>query len=329
MKKWITWQGPFNDSGAYSTINRCITKELELKDWRISRNLHNDSYEIAPILVSCIYPPAPVQMRHRLNIVVSNWEFTGPRGVPASFIDAYNTYDLVVAKSEWTAQNYRTCGAKNVKNMLLGCDLSEFTSQGLMVRRTDYGIPEKAIFMLWVGGTDKRHGFDVAVDVLKRLPDNYWLLAKQSIHYPLASAQHERLVVVRQDFPSLAPLYRAADVLLHTARGVGASMPVFEALACGLPVVSTDLPPVREIAALHPRLAEAMRFTPGTWQSMGVHHLHPDCAPIWLEPDIDALVEQCHRLPAANIPDKVRRTLGWRRAANALERHITDAISSI
>lgn len=329
MRNWLTWQGPFSDSGAYATINRCITRELEQRDWRISRNLHNDEYELSPILVSCVYPPTPVQMRHKLNVCVSNWEFTGPRGVPASFIQAYNSYDLVVAKSAWTAENYKTCGAQNVKHMLLGADLTEFHHSQPQLRRMDYGIPNSAVLMVWVGGTDKRHGFDVAVEVLRRLPSNYWLLAKQSPHYPPQEAQHERLVIIRDDLPSLAPVYLAGDLLLHTARGVGASMPVFEALACGVPVVSTDLPPVREIAALHPRIGQSMCFTPGDWVPMGQHHLHHDCVPYWLEPDVDALVEQCRRLPACNISPKARRLLGWRRAAKTLEGHILDAITSL
>lgn len=325
MQKWVTWQGPFKDSGAYATINRNLTAVFRSRGWKVSENLHNADSELAPALVSCVYPPAPLQLRHDVNVCVSNWEFTGPRGVPASFIHTYNTYDVVVAKSAWTAANYRACGAQNVVHMLLGCNLPEFSLDGQTTDRSQYGIPEGAVFMLWVGGTDKRHAFDVAVRVLDGLPDNYWLLAKQSAHYPPQTVSHDRLVIVRDDLPSLAPLYRSADLLLHTARGVGSSMPVFEALACGLRVVSSDLPPVREIAALHPALADNVDFGTVELAYAGQHHLHHDCMPYWYEPDADTLIAACQNTrPRADVIE-ARETLSWERAAIELERHIVDA----
>jgi glycosyltransferase involved in cell wall biosynthesis len=139
--------------------------------------------------------------------------------------------------------------------------------------------------LLWVGGTDRRHGFDIALQVMDRLPDTYHLIAKQSAYYPEAATDHPQVTVIRDDLPSLAPLMRRCDMMLHTARGVGFSLPVLEALACGLPVVSTDLPPIREYAPPG-RVAFA---TAGQWVPMGRHHLHDDCLPVWWEPDVDDL----------------------------------------
>jgi glycosyltransferase involved in cell wall biosynthesis len=266
-----------------------------------------------------------------LNVCISNWEFTGPRGVPLSFVAAYNTYDIVIGKSAWTALNYRTCGTKNVKHMMLGCDLSEFYPSGDVIPRQEYGIQEDATLLLWVGGTDKRHGFDIAASVMDALPDDYWLVAKQSAHYPPQPIEHDRITIVRNDLPSLAPVYRMADVLLHTARGVGSSMPVFEALACGLQVVSSDLPPIREIASLHPVLANSISFGDVTLEYAGQHHLHHDCQPYWYEPDVPSLVTECARaakrskLGRSARFEEARQKLSWERAVDELERHIADA----
>jgi len=139
--------------------------------------------------------------------------------------------------------------------------------------------------LLWVGGTDRRHGFDVAAQVMNLLPADWHLVAKQSVHYPPDERPHARVHVLRADLPSLAPLYRAADVYLHSARGVGVSLPCLEAIACGLPVASTDLPPVHEYAG------DRVKFAGGTWRPMGAHHVHPDCRPEWLEPDVEALAQ--------------------------------------
>lgn len=326
MQKSITWQGPFEDSGAYATINRHLVAQFLKRGWNVQRNIHNIESHYTHTLITCAYPPPPVTMRHDLNICVSNWEFTGSRGVPLSFIRAYNTYDITVGKSAWTAENYRQCGARSVAHMMLGCDLKEFTPHGQITDRAEYGIPDDAVFMLWVGGTDRRHGFDIACRVLDELPERYWLLAKQSIHYPAAPARHERLVIVREDFPSLAPLYRSADLLLHTARGVGSSMPVFECLACGTQVVTTDLPPIREIGALHADLDAHIRFADAELAYMGEHHLHADCRPYWYEPNISALVKQCQMGPMGPISDAARSLIGWERAATQLERIVLNAL---
>lgn len=41
-------------------------------------------------------------------------------------------------------------------------------------------------------------------------------------------------------------LYAACDCLVHPFRGEGFALPVAEAMACGLPVVATAVPPVTE-----------------------------------------------------------------------------------
>jgi glycosyltransferase involved in cell wall biosynthesis len=49
------------------------------------------------------------------------------------------------------------------------------------------------------------------------------------------------------DTPQLAALYRRAAAVLVTSEREGFGLPVVEALACGTPVVATDLPVLREV----------------------------------------------------------------------------------
>jgi glycosyltransferase involved in cell wall biosynthesis len=46
----------------------------------------------------------------------------------------------------------------------------------------------------------------------------------------------------------LAAVYRSAALLLHTAEAEGFGLPVIEALACGCPVIASDIPVLREVA---------------------------------------------------------------------------------
>jgi glycosyltransferase involved in cell wall biosynthesis len=46
----------------------------------------------------------------------------------------------------------------------------------------------------------------------------------------------------------LAAVYRSATLLLHTAEAEGFGLPIIEALACGCPVVASEIPVLREVA---------------------------------------------------------------------------------
>ncbi|HZI13779.1 MAG TPA: glycosyltransferase [Myxococcus sp.] len=51
----------------------------------------------------------------------------------------------------------------------------------------------------------------------------------------------------RQERPTLAGLYRGASAVLVTSEAEGFGLPIIEALACGAPVVASDLPVLREV----------------------------------------------------------------------------------
>ena len=57
------------------------------------------------------------------------------------------------------------------------------------------------------------------------------------------------------DDDEVAALYRACDVLVHPYRGEGFAMPVLEAMACGLPVITTGGRAHRRVLSPGGRLA--------------------------------------------------------------------------
>jgi glycosyltransferase involved in cell wall biosynthesis len=279
-------------------------------------NVHNAGHDVTPLCVVHEYPLKPPNVRHAINIGLAVWEFAGARGVPLSFAKAFKEFDAIAAPSAWVCDQFRAVTDTPMHTIQWGIDPAEFAPTGSVYTP----LPDAETVLLWVGGTDRRHGFDVAIEVMDALPDSYHLLAKQSAHYPAHGVEHPQITVIRDDLPSLAPLYRACDLLLHTARGVGFSLPVLEALACGMPVVSTDLPPVREYAP-----DDRVAFGGGAWQAAGRHHVHPDCVPEWFEPDVEALAQAVlnAKRGAWNAPEWVNQWT-WDAAARRLSEVLLD-----
>jgi len=64
---------------------------------------------------------------------------------------------------------------------------------------------------------------------------------------PLLATRVRRLGAVATDDPILAALYNASEALVHLSHYEGWCAPPLEAMACGIPVVLSDLPSLREV----------------------------------------------------------------------------------
>lgn len=276
----ITYVGTIENSGAaYPIINRNITNNLFKMGHKVANNFHTLDNIITPLAIAHEYPPRPLNLKHAWNVCFTAWEFA--QGFPRRKIEAINTFDLLGVPSEWVNQELSPHLDIPVKTIRWGYDFEEYTRY----RNTKYPLEIDGIKILWIGGTDKRHGFDVALKVLDLLPENYFLIAKQGKNYPKDAATHPRLHLIYEDIPSLYPLYNACDLFLQSGRGVGFSLPTLEALVVGLPVVSTDLPPIHEFKYA------AINFShKGQWQET-MHHLYTDCYLVWFEPDVEDLAK--------------------------------------
>ncbi|MCB1054944.1 MAG: glycosyltransferase family 4 protein [Acidobacteria bacterium] len=115
----------------------------------------------------------------------------------------------------------------------------------------------------WIGRNDPVKRWPILVEALARA-----VLEQKAFEVrlvgeeldPLAAAvtalgivvhHHDRRVVAIEDCP---PLYRALDVLVVTSASEGQPMVVFEALACGVPVISTAVGWAPELARREPAL---------------------------------------------------------------------------
>lgn len=311
MAKALTWFGPFDGTGAYPTINCHLSAAMERRGWRVLRNQHNDGTRLTDVAVAHIYPPRAINLRHDLNIALTAWEFDGPRALPSSFVEPLQSYDRMCAPAQWTADKIAWNINRHVAVVPWGVDRDEFSPDGDVYALETNGLTP----VLWAGGTDARHGFDIAVKVIDEFPDCV-LIAKQSIHYPADEIDHPRVKIIRDDLPSLAPLYRACKVFLHSARAVGFALHVLEAIACGLPVAATPLGAIRDYADGHAAYSDG-----GQWMPFE-HHINSDCLPYWYEPDIYSLCNATYH--ALKMGKQELKGWTWDDAAAKLERVINE-----
>ena len=121
-------------------------------------------------------------------------------------------------------------------------------------------LPRNANSTVWllnVGSTMKRKRMDVLLRVLaavrRQIPSARLLRVGE--HLTGSQSQLARELGIDDaivQLPTLsrevlAATYRRAHLLLHTAEAEGFGLPVVEAMACGCPVVATDLPVLREV----------------------------------------------------------------------------------
>jgi glycosyltransferase involved in cell wall biosynthesis len=137
------------------------------------------------------------------------------------------------------------------------------------------GIADGIPLLLSVGSTIQRKRLDVLLRVFAKVrrefPEARLVrvggLTPEQMRLAKDLGVEQSITVLRfLDRAILAAVYRRAWLLLHTADAEGFGLPVIEALACGCPVVASDLPVLREAggtAAYYCAVAE-----PDVWSQM-------------------------------------------------------------
>ena len=343
-------EGPLFESSSYGRITRsftralrkhCPTLPIELRS-RMDA-LSNPSWD-ADLLPLCI--PSGRRPTHTLRsgwpvshrvpdhgkwILRFDWEFGPPplslAGLFSGPIGSPHAPDQIWVHSQYVKDNLLAAGIPTERLRLVphGIDPACFFPG-------QRSTPNTKTQFLFVGGFTKRKGLDLLLQAWKiafgpKDPVHLLLKASPTSAYgddpcaaqARAATQDPNLAEVTilsddLDDPLMANLYRQADILVHPYRGEGFGMPLLEAMACGLPVITTAGGASQDFVEELGSITISAQRTPC--------RIKEPCAgtPYWLEPQLEelvgALILAAQGLPilrseALEISQKVRATRNW------------------
>jgi len=107
--------------------------------------------------------------------------------------------------------------------------------------RKELGLPQDKKIIISVSSDLPRKNLSTIREVMKKLGDSYILVR-------VGTQLWNSITFNGIDDTTLNKLYNASDVLLFPSLYEGFGLPIIESFAAGLPVVTSDIPTIREVA---------------------------------------------------------------------------------
>ena len=159
-------------------------------------------------------------------------------------IAATKSADRLVAVSKFVADCVRRhcpVNSKPFEVIYNGIDTQRFRP----MKEVDRDRPLRVLF---VGNPTRRKGFHLLAGLAEQLPDGVELAFTSGLRDEQVKTAHKRLVSLgRVPYSEMHRIYQRADILLFPAYREGFGLCVAEAMASGLPVVSTNCSAIPEL----------------------------------------------------------------------------------
>jgi len=146
--------------------------------------------------------------------------------------------DRVIAVSDYTCQSYRKDYPESRSKIL---PIYNWLDEEVFRMERSIWNKGSGFILLFVGNNDKRKGFDLLPAILERLDDGFELWYTSGGRHKERAIQDVRARCLgRLSDTALVEAYNQADALLFPSRFEGFGYTVLEAMACGLPVITTN-----------------------------------------------------------------------------------------
>lgn len=155
----------------------------------------------------------------------------------------------IITPSQWLADvtNQSFMGKYKIIPIPNGVDLDVFKPTAGFFRKK-YGLEEKKIILGVASAWSKNKGFDEFVALSQSLDEDYKVVMV-GVKEELAFALPKNILTISRthDAKELAEIYTAADVFLNPSKQETMGLTTVEAMACGTPVVTSNLTAVPEV----------------------------------------------------------------------------------
>ncbi|HBQ94281.1 MAG: glycosyltransferase [Firmicutes bacterium] len=262
----IIVEGKFSiaEAGSYAKINVALTKYLTRfapDDWHIglsSRDIGKisedlipyESYDIAPdIVIRQIWPPFWERPHSGKLIVIQSWEFGS---VPSNWLTGAQNADAIWVPSTFCKKEWVQSGIDPKKIWVIPNGIDE-------VLKNIHPLSPRPFRILFIGGSIYRKGIDVLFSALNMAFSDGSTYPIEVIIKDMGGqsfyAEQSLLPKLMQDFPNIASrvriitehlsnqdmaeLIKSCQVLVHPYRGEGFGLPILEAMAQGLLVITS------------------------------------------------------------------------------------------
>ncbi|MDQ4074975.1 MAG: glycosyltransferase family 4 protein [Chloroflexota bacterium] len=180
---------------------------------------------------------------------------TTVRGAARLCVVSLDHYDSSLLRCSLTESKPRVVELPN------GVDTVLFSPNGDKLVRERYGIPARVKVLLFVAALDRAHhfkGLDRLLKALRALPEDTWLLVVGDGEMRAGyERQARQLGVVDQvcfvgavEHEDTPTFFRSADVtVLPSSPPESFGLVLLESLACGTPVLASDIPGVRTLVS--------------------------------------------------------------------------------
>jgi glycosyltransferase involved in cell wall biosynthesis len=148
-----------------------------------------------------------------------------------SKVDHYKLYDKIVCQTAWQTKTLRKKGLYNTYHIPWGVDMEEVAS---VIAPTKNDNKLRFYHCAGSGGVDNRKNTKAVVDAYKMIQDENTELIMTHIGNKIFT--HKEIM----------SFMKYSDVLVNPSRWETIGLNNMEANACGIPVITTDMPPVNE-----------------------------------------------------------------------------------
>jgi glycosyltransferase involved in cell wall biosynthesis len=333
----VQWVGDMKRSTSLARINREVCAQLDDDpEFVVQRLALDGGGRTAPLPHT-----ADIEIRHQWPpdfsppdagrlVLIQPWEYGA---IPQAWLQPLKSVvDELWVPSEYVRSMYVGGGvdAAKVRVIANGVDLDQFNPVGPQYEID--GVPDGALRFLFVGGVIPRKGPDVLIAAWRKAfsgredvvliikdfgADDIYMGDRRLINHAIEDPHTAPVVYLNADLTDaeVADMYRAADVLVHPYRGEGFAMPVLEAMASGLPTITTAGGPTDEFCPPDAGWRiDSQRLTHPITQ---IEHL-PLTGQVWdLEPSVDHLAELLVAAAEAGKEELAARGAAARKAAES------------